>query len=276
MENLISVIIPAYNAEKTIEKCINSINDKNIEIIIVIDGAKDDTLKICKKMQSENKMIKIIEQNNLGPYEARNTGIANAKGQYLMFLDADDYFIENTTNRIREVINKYNKPDLIRFRYEKSPDKYEQYRYMEEDEKKILKKDFCTEVYPMFLNGYMLNAMWTNCVKREIVQNIEINQTHIKYGEDLLLNLEIFSNINNVVFINDILYKYVFGKDSLTNTKSLKNLLANLLDGIEVYSLLHLYLKKWNMDTIENIKIVNNRIKKESNQIIKIINDKII
>lgn len=272
MDKLISVIIPAYNAEKTIERCINSINEEDIEVIVVIDGAKDNTVEICEKLSNENKMIKVIEQSNTGPYGARKKGIENAQGEYLMFLDADDYFAENTISRVKEVINKYNKPDLIRFRYEKI-DRYQQYRYMQEDEKEIFKPDFTTEVYPMFLNGYMLNSMWTNCVKREIMQNIEIAEKNIKYGEDLLLNLEIFSKINNVVFINDILYKYVYVENSLTNSRTIEKLLKNLEDAIEVYSLIHTYLLKWNMNSIDNIKIVNNRIRKESGQIIKIIKE---
>lgn len=273
MEKLVSVIIPAYNAEETIERCINSINGENVEIIVVIDGSEDNTSEICEKLSNGNKMIKVIEQSNTGPYGARKKGIENAQGEYLMFLDADDYFAENTISRVKEVINKYNKPDLIRFRYEKVPDGYEQYRYMQEDEKEILKPNFATEVYPMFLNGYMLNSMWTNCVKRKIIQDIEIAEKDIKYGEDLLLNLEIFTKVNNVVFINDILYKYVYVANSLTNSRTIEKLLKNLEDAIEVYSLLHTYLVRWNMNTKDNTEIINNRIRKESGKIIKIIKE---
>lgn len=273
MEKLVSVIIPAYNAEGTIERCINSINGENVEIIVVIDGSEDNTSEICEKLSNGNKMIKVIEQSNTGPYGARKKGIENAQGEYLMFLDADDYFAENTISRVKEVINKYNKPDLIRFRYEKVPDGYEQYRYMQEDEKEILKPNFATEIYPMFLNGYMLNSMWTNCVKRKIIQDIEIAEKDIKYGEDLLLNLEIFTKVNNVVFINDILYKYVYVANSLTNSRTIEKLLENLEDAIEVYSLLHTYLVRWNMNTKDNTEIVNNRIRKESGKIIKIIKE---
>ncbi len=273
MKDLISIIIPAYNAQDTIEKCIKSVEGENIEIIVVIDGATDNTLKICKDLKRYKENINIVEQENKGLLEARNTGIRNAKGDYIMFLDADDEYLENTISKIRELIKKYDKPDLIRFRYEKVPSGYTQYKYIEKSDEKIEKKDFQKIVYPMFLNGYMLNAAWTNCVKTGVIRNIKIEKNYICYGEDLIRNLEIFSNIDNVVFTNDVLYKYIYMENSITNSKSANKLFRNLEDAIEVYSLLHKYLNKWEMYNEHNIEIVNNRIKKECNRIIQIIKD---
>ena len=271
MKDLISIIIPAYNAQDTIEKCIKSIEGENIEIIVVIDGATDNTLKICKDLKRYKENINIIEQENKGVLEARKTGIRNAKGDYIMFLDADDEYVKNTISKIRELIKKYDKPDLVRFRYEKVPNGYTQYKYIEKNDEKIEKKDFQKVVYPMFLSGYMLNATWTNCVKTEIVRNLKIEKKYTCYGEDLIHNLEIFSNIDNVVFTNDVLYKYIYMENSITNSKSANKLFKNLEDAIEVYSSLHKYLNKWEMYSENNIEIVNNRIKKECNRIIQII-----
>lgn len=271
MDKLISVIIPAYNAEKTIQRSIDSIVNKDVEIVVVIDGATDNTLEICKKINKDN--LKIIKQENKGAFVARKIGIENSIGKYIMFLDADDCFKEDTITRIREIINKYNEPDLIRFRYEKIPDGYEQYKYTQENEKEILKENFNKEIYTMFLNGYMLNSIWCNCVKKEIIEKVNINNSQkICYGEDLILNLEIFSNIKNVIFINDILYEYIYQENSVTTSKSIDKLFKNLNDAIEVYSLLYKYLLKWNMYNEENIDIVNDRIKKEINRILNTIN----
>lgn len=273
MGKLISVIIPTYNAENTIQKAIESVQGQNIEIIIVIDGATDNTLKICQDIKNDN--IKILEQENQGPFEARRTGINIAQGKYIMFLDSDDCFVENTISKIEEIIKKYDEPDLIRFRYKKEPNGYEQYKYMEEDEKQVLKDNFSEEVYPMFLNGYMLNALWTNCVKKEVIDKVNLTHNTVRYGEDLLLNLDIFSNIKNVVFINDVLYKYTYQENSITNSRKIKRLLNNLEDSVKVYTTLYTYLEKWGMSTKENIDIVNKRVVKESSQIIKIIKEMI-
>lgn len=187
----------------------------------------------------------------------------------MMFLDADDRYKDNTISRMLEIIKKFQYPDLIRFRYEKIPDGYKQYPYQDKNEKKIESENFQNEVYPMFLEGYMLNAMWLNCVKTEIVKKTKICNQNLKYGEDLLQNLELFSHIKNVVFINDILYEYIYRSGSSTTNKATLHILKKLQDAIQVYSSLHVYLKRWGMDSVSNVNLINKRIKKETDILIE-------
>ena len=271
-QKLISIIIPAYNAENTIEKCIKSIHNDNVEIIVVIDGATDKTELICKKMQESMSNLKVIVQENKGQFIARINGIKESTGEYIMFLDADDEYFDNTIIEIKKLIEKYDNPDLIRFRYEK-PGEYEQYKYFHEDEVKLQKGDFKEKVYPMFLKSYMLNALLTNCVKRDVLINIKFATEDLRYGEDLAINLKIFSEIKNAIFSNQILYKYITTKGSVTKNSSVNTWLKNLEDAIKVYSSLNKYLIKWNMQTQENVEIVNERVVKESNIIIRKIKD---
>lgn len=270
-ENLISVIIPAYNGMNTILNCIESIKSNTVEIIIVDDGSKDETLNICLELEKKHDNIKVFYQENQGQAVARACGIKNATGKYLMFLDCDDCYEANTISKVTEIIKKYDEPDLIRFRYKKIPDGYEQYKYFSEQEKLINKSDFKSAVYPMFLNSYMLNAVWTNCVKREIVNEIYSleDMEDIKFGEDLLLNLEIFSTIKNVVFIEDVLYKYIYNTNSTTNVKDEKRVLRNLMDSIKVYTKLYEYLIKWDMYNEENVKLASKKIADEAMGILK-------
>lgn len=270
MQELISVIIPAYNAENTIERCINSVYDNNVEIIVIIDGATDATLEKCKKIKHlSDKNIKIIEQINQGANIARKKGIDESSGDYIMFLDDDDCFKHNTISVMRELIKEYNSPDVIRFRYEKVPNKYQQYLYKKEG--KIEKKDFKKYVYPMFIEGYMLNSLWNNCIRRDKIINTNLNESNIRYGEDLLWNLKLFSNIDNIVLCNEVLYEYYCQPESVTNSRKVDSLYKNLQDSIYVYSMLFEYLKIWNLDNIENIRIVQERLKKESNKVIDIL-----
>lgn len=270
----ISVIIPAYNAESSIKDAIESVSNNNVEIIVVIDGATDKTKSICLEMKKQYNNLKIIEQENSGAYKARKNGIKNASGKYVMFLDSDDKYKKNTITKVLELIKKYKNPDLIRFRYERVPNGYEQYKYFNEEEVLIEKQDFANKVYPMFLEGYMLNSMWGSCIKKEIFNKV-CDKNNIMYGEDLLQNLEVFSNINNVVFTNEILYEYSYSQNSATTTKDITKNIKKLEDTIFVYSLLHEYIKRWNMDTVENIRTVNNRIKIETKIIIEIIKHEI-
>ena len=140
---------------------------------------------------------------------------------------------------------------------------------MEEKEKEIFKDEFIDMIYPMFLKTTMLNAIWNGCVKREILETIDLQNTTISYGEDLLTNLKIFSQINNVVFTDKILYLYNHGENTLTHTKSIVRLLKNLEDALTVYTMFYSYLEKWGIDTKENRIIVQERIKKESQIVIQ-------
>ena len=106
MKELISVIIPVFNAEKYISKCLKCVTEqtyKNIEIIIIDDGSKDDTASICYEFKNSDSRIKIFHKENGGVSSARNYGITKSKGKFLFFLDSDD-LIE--PNAIYELYNK--------------------------------------------------------------------------------------------------------------------------------------------------------------------------
>ena len=104
---MISIIIPMYNSEKYIEKCIESILNnlyKNFEIIVVDDGSTDDSIKIVKKYTN----IKLLYSNHAGPGSARNVGIENASGDFIFFLDSDDTINPNTLKILKNNIKKYD------------------------------------------------------------------------------------------------------------------------------------------------------------------------
>ena len=97
--SLVSVVIPAYNAEKTIADCLDSVNDQtypDIEIIVINDGSADQTLKLLEEYQRFSlRPLRIYTQKNAGPSVARNCGISLAKGEYIAFLDADDRWVKD-------------------------------------------------------------------------------------------------------------------------------------------------------------------------------------
>ena len=126
---MISVIIPAFNCEKTIEGCINSLLSRkaisvNIEIIIVDDGSTDNTRNVLENLKNCHKEIQVFTQENKGAGAARNLGIEKATGDYLWFIDGDDVVNQNSINVISFEISKY-KPEILVFNYklfdEKNP-----------------------------------------------------------------------------------------------------------------------------------------------------------
>lgn len=106
---ILSIIVPVYNVEKYISTCIDSITSQilpRIEIVMINDGSKDGSLAICEEYANRYSFIKLITQENKGLSEARNTGIRNAEGKYLLFLDSDDYLVEGTLSILIASINK--------------------------------------------------------------------------------------------------------------------------------------------------------------------------
>ena len=116
-QELISVIIPVHNASKFINKAINSIlkqSYKKIELILIDDGSEDNSLKIINEYKKKYKNIRVISQKNYGAGLARNTGIECAKGAYVMFLDADDFYNKDCCACALEAIQESN-ADFLSF-----------------------------------------------------------------------------------------------------------------------------------------------------------------
>lgn len=115
---LFSVIVPAYNSGSFISKCIESVLNqtcRDFELIIVDDGSKDDTLMLCRKYEEADGRLRVIHKENGGHTSARNEGLKNARGEYVLFLDSDDWFSEQTLEVCKEKISD-EKPDIIIFR----------------------------------------------------------------------------------------------------------------------------------------------------------------
>lgn len=108
---LISIIVPVYNAEDTLERCVNSIRNQNygnIEIILVNDGSEDSSFEICYRLSKIDERIKLISQNNLGVSSARNLGIKKSNGQYIGFVDSDDWIEEDMYSSMYRYVDEYN------------------------------------------------------------------------------------------------------------------------------------------------------------------------
>ena len=267
-DKLISIVIPVYNEEENIRRSLESINNDSVEIVIVNDGSTDNTLEVCREYEAKNTNIKVFTQENQGQNAARYKAISEASGEYIMFLDSDDSYNPNTVSRVIETIEKYNHPDIIRFRYQMLPKGTLQDQYFDEQEKYVEKKDFRNLVYPMFLNSYRLNALCMNCVKKSVIDKIGNEGAEVKFGEDLLANLRMFTEIDNAVFLKDVLYNYIFNEKSTTKTNNKYKLASNLEDLVVILTRLYRYLIEWDLCTTENMTFIENKFKKETGVIL--------
>lgn len=225
---LVSIVVPIYNAENYIERCINSIinqNYKNIEIILVNDGSTDNSLKICETFALNDKRIIIISQKNMGVSTARNIGINVAKGEYISFVDSDDTIEDNY---IQELVDNSNsgKADVVICGYN---DIYT-------NNKKIENK-LCDNIKlsGKIRNDYIILKKYIKYPVLKIYRLEIINKYNIRFpeifsdAEDQVFNFKIFSVIKNYKLVNKCLYNYYhLNLKSLSKQATNRSFISNL------------------------------------------------
>lgn len=219
----ISLIVAAYNIEQFITRCITSLINQtfeNLEIIIVNDGSTDNTLHIIDELKKSNKNIKVINQENRGLIEARKTGFENSTGEYILFVDGDDWLERKAveilyTNAIKE------NADIVLFNAFNSYDDGTRTNFntfninsIDEIKKDILKALFLDNVLPV---------VWAKFIKRSfIIENNIKFPKDISYGEDLAFVSKLFMNKPSITLIDDKLYNYFQRTGSISRSTSEK------------------------------------------------------
>lgn len=281
----ISIIIPVYNVEQYIRKCLDSVVNqtlKQIEIIVVNDGSTDNSFEICKEYAKIDERITLINIENSGVSIARNEGIKHATSEYIMFVDSDDWIEVNMCealyrkiyknnadicfcNNIKEYGNKveyfdfHSKSEVI---YSSEIKKEIILPLIEENDKKIIhKRDSfrgpCAKIY-----------------KRQIIieKNIRFNP-YLAIGEDLIFNIEYLSYCNNVVFDEGFLYHYRVNLGSATKRyrenpwRTYKDLLIILQEYLNSNFIEDEYINRFNKLKIKYLIIsINNEMSRNNNK----------
>ncbi len=206
MNESISVIIPAYNAEKYIEQCINSVMQQSfqdLEIIVVIDDtSKDNTNEIVAQITNTDKRIKVLQQHKKKLGEARNGGLDIAHGDYILFLDADDWIEPNCCEIAMTNILEY-KSDLLFFNYIKEyGSKSIPHISYRKDKLEYSKKKQEFSIYDM-----KNCTAWGKLYSSQLIGNERFN-SEIKESEDVEFNFRIYSKVQNAVYIKQPLLHY--------------------------------------------------------------------
>ncbi len=236
----LSIIIPTYNCEKYIEKCIKSIieqKDDLIEIIIINDGSTDNTLQICEEFAQKYNNIKLINQGNKGVSYSRNIGIQNASGKYIMFVDSDDYLVENSLEAVKQLLTE--DIDVLRCSYIVNGKK----------EMIFTKKTF--NMYEFFQKTNQ-NVVWGQAIKRELLNDIKFNE-NIFYGEDVLFNCQLYNKCQNIKYTDIVLYNYRQSVDSVSKNYKNSKVKSKIENLIYVFNeIMSQYEDKELMKTIQN------------------------
>lgn len=241
MKTKVSIIVPIYNAESYIDKCIQSmINQtlKDIEIILVDDGSTDRSVEISNKYAEKDERIKIIKQKNKGVSSARNYGISIAKGDFITFVDSDD-FIEIDMLEILYNAAIDNNCDVVLSGIKIVKDNNIKYKFTTDS--KIYTKQEVFKLFYFDKEPFSPNYAWGKLIKRSICNKIKFRED-IFLMEDALFSMELFINCsNNIMFLKKYLYNYVqrdgsaskhFSKKRITSFYALEELLS-LAKGID-------------------------------------------
>ena len=243
----ISIIVPVYNSSKYLERCIDSLINqtyKNTELIFINDGSTDKSLQILKKYKDK---IIIINQKNKGTNLARKQGVLRASGDYVMFVDSDDYLDINAVKILVKYLEKKN-CDVIKFNGIIEPTKELKNSYVI-DKNKVLNKN---QIYDLLINTKILNNLCFSIYKRDLIKKVKAFNESISNCEDYLVNLEFYTSVDKLYMVKDVLYHYQMNIKSTTKNKSIKRIYKYFNEQLFVYSKLYDYLKKWNINTYEN------------------------
>lgn len=222
----LSIIVPVYNVEHYVDKCLQSIikqyND-NLEIILINDGSTDDSVRKCEKYCEQYEYIHLFNQKNGGLSSARNQGIRQSRGEYLFFLDSDDYMKENVIAELLHIISKTNK-DIILGKKDLYIEKTGEHIVSVVDYAKYEKEEESFKIYedliinePFYFTASML------AVKRDFLHENKLYFKEGIYHEDELWIMHIFLCARSVEFFDKSIYCYRVGREgSIIQTRNIK------------------------------------------------------
>lgn len=206
MNPLISVIVPIYNVEKYLARCVDSIVNqtyKNLEIILVDDGSPDRCPQMCDDYAKKDSRIKVVHKKNGGLSDARNAGMAVATGEYISFIDSDDYVSDDFFECLLDVMNKENSDiaecSVVKF--------YEDNRFDEfSDDLSVKTYDTQDAMSALIAENPFHQHVWNKLYKTELVKDIPYAVG--KLNEDEFWTYRVFGRANKVARINKTMYYY--------------------------------------------------------------------
>ncbi|MBE5882419.1 MAG: glycosyltransferase [Lachnospiraceae bacterium] len=237
----LSIIIPLYNAIDTLDRCLaNILSERRIEmeVILVNDSSTDDTLRLCEKYVSADERVSCVTRPNGGVAAARDTGFAAAKGEYITFVDQDDW-VETDTYFVSVKRAQEQDADMVVFNYTK--DTGSQVEHMvnrggilpvTEDKDKLVEYAFFREEYRGFA-AYV----WNKIFKREFLLKNNISlESGLRRGDDIVFCSKVAACAPKTIYIDKEFYHYVQREDSITHTMTADNLerLEEILTGYDI------------------------------------------
>lgn len=255
--------MPVYNVEKYLSECLKSICNqtyKNIEIIVIDDGSTDNSGKICDDFSKNDSRISVVHQQNKGVSYSRNVGLSLANGDYILFVDGDDFVKENMIELMENAMLDNYQYDLCVCNYNIYDKASNEQKLIKINKKDITLKDYCNQMlYGNSIEGFV----WNRLYKKELLEKIKFDED-IFLLEDLVFNVKYLKEINRICYINEPLYFYRIRSNSALHKeiteKSFNSIIAKfyiikLLEGTKFKK--SIYYQKINI-LYENEKLKKN------------------
>lgn len=238
MSRLVSIIVPVYKVEQYLKRCMDSVLNqtyKNIEVILVNDGSPDNCPALCDEYAKIDSRVRVIHKENGGLSSARNVALDSVKGDYIFFVDSDDWLALYTL----EVLNEYLEKDYDMISFQRTYLTEE--KVVEKGEKNPKDMDVSQYIDASFLGRYDF-FVTTKIFKTEVFNNIRFLEG--RNYEDLEIMHRLFLNMKKVVGLDYFLYYYWKGNEgAITNTITMKNIQDHYLSANEIYHASKKYLE---------------------------------
>lgn len=273
---LVSIIVPVYNVQNSVARCLESIcaqTWKDIEVILVNDGSRDESFSICEQFREKDPRIALVDKSNSGVSETRNCGMSLARGKYVQFVDSDDYLDPDFTERLVTAAEA-NNADLVIAPYwmvipansskatqalenlqenlgidaEKKPDDIREYGFLPEG---IYDRDTFALRLMEKPASFFYSVLWNKLYRRDILADHHLQFTsEVRWAEDLVFNLEYILYANVFVSISKAGYHYVQNPQSICHTQiNLASIVQNKLQVFRYYK--ELYTKLGLYDQVQ-------------------------
>jgi len=258
MNILVSIIVPVYNVEKLVGKCIQSICNQsyeNIEIIIVNDGSTDNSLEVIRQYKDNDPRIQLIDQKNMGLSGARNRGISAAKGKYIVFVDSDDMIEPSLVKECLALIEQ-DSSDIVVYGYKKVKENLTLIAQPDNGNRTLDQKEALNELLSLNISPMACNKF----IKAELFKQNNIEFPLGKLHEDIGTTYKLFAKANKITTTSKSYYYWINREDSITGTitfKHINHLVELLIEKRVFLKDNNIYIKYNKAYNIGSLKMIN-------------------
>ena len=219
MKPAVSIIVPVYNAQKTVGRCIESIMNQefeDFELLLIDDGSQDDSGRICDEYAAQDHRIKVIHKENSGVSDSRNAALNLAQGEYIQFLDSDDWITTDATSLFYRAAREHH-CDMVISDFYRVVGQRVSHKGDIDDDVIMTREDFASHMMENPADFYY-GVLWNKFFKREIIEKYHLRMdSSISWCEDFMFNLEYIRHADSFYALKVPIYYYVKTKGSLAS-----------------------------------------------------------